>query len=104
MSDLEKQSREKMVVEQVLSRGVRDKLVLDAMSKVRREAFVSEDLHNLAYEDRPLPIAAGQTISQPYIVARMTEVLLEDGIPDKVLEIGTGSGYQAAVLSAIVLA
>ncbi len=100
MSDLEKQSREKMVVEQVLSRGVRDKLVLDAMSKVRREAFVSEDLHNLAYEDRPLPIAAGQTISQPYIVAYMIEALVLKG-GEKVLEIGAGSGYAAAVLAEI---
>ncbi|MGI9533393.1 MAG: protein-L-isoaspartate O-methyltransferase family protein, partial [Thermodesulfobacteriota bacterium] len=71
MTDLEKQHRERMVAEQILARGVRDKRVLDAMSKVRRKAFVPENIRNFAYEDRPLPIAAGQTISQPYIVAYM---------------------------------
>jgi len=100
MTDLEKQNRERMVVEQILSRGVRDKLVLDAMGKVRREAFVSEDVRNLAYEDRPLPIEAGQTISQPYIVAYMIEALVLKG-GEKVLEIGAGSGYAAAVLAEI---
>lgn len=100
MTDLVKQNRERMVVEQILSRGVRDKLVLDAMSKVRREAFVSEDVRNLAYEDRPLPIEAGQTISQPYIVAYMIEALVLKG-GEKVLEIGAGSGYAAAVLAEI---
>ena len=100
MADLEKQNRERMVQEQILARGVRDKRVLNAMRKVRREAFVPENVKDLAYEDRPLPIAAGQTISQPYIVAYMIEALvLEDG--DKVLEIGAGSGYAAAVLAEI---
>jgi protein-L-isoaspartate(D-aspartate) O-methyltransferase len=100
MADLRKKNRERMVEEQILARGVRDKRVLNAMRKVRREAFVPENLKNLAYEDRPLPIAAAQTISQPYIVAYMIEALvLEDG--DKVLEIGAGSGYAAAVLAEI---
>jgi protein-L-isoaspartate(D-aspartate) O-methyltransferase len=100
MVDLEKQRRERMVVEQILARGVRDKRVLDAMSKVSREAFVPENVRNLAYEDRPLPIAAGQTISQPYIVAYMIEALVLKG-GEKVLEIGAGSGYAAAVLAEI---
>lgn len=100
MVDLEKQRRERMVVEQILARGVRDKRVLDAMSRVSREAFVPENVRNLAYEDRPLPIAAGQTISQPYIVAYMIEALVLKG-GEKVLEIGAGSGYAAAVLAEI---
>ncbi len=100
MVDVEKQHRERMVTEQILARGVRDKGVLNAMRKVHREAFVPENVQNLAYDDRPLPIAAGQTISQPYIVAYMIEALvLKDG--DKVLEIGAGSGYAAAVLAEI---
>jgi len=101
MADLEKQQRERMVAEQILARGVRDKRVLDAMSKVSREAFIPENVRNLAYEDRPLPIAAGQTISQPYIVAYMIEALVLKG-GEKVLEIGAGSGYAAAVLAEIV--
>jgi len=100
MTDLEKQHRERMVAEQILARGVRDKRVLNAMSKIRREAFVPENVRNLAYEDRPLPIAAGQTISQPYIVAYMIEALALKG-GEKVLEIGAGSGYAAAVLAEI---
>ena len=100
MVDLEKQPRERMVAEQILARGVRDKRVLDAMSKVSREAFVPENVRNLAYEDRPLPIAAGQTISQPYIVAYMIEALVLKG-GEKVLEIGAGSGYAAAILAEI---
>jgi protein-L-isoaspartate(D-aspartate) O-methyltransferase len=100
MTDLEKQHRERMVAEQILARGVRDKRVLNAMSKVHREAFVPENVRNLAYEDRPLPIAAGQTISQPYIVAYMIEALVLKG-GEKVLEIGAGSGYAAAVLAEI---
>ncbi len=100
MTDLEKQHRERMVAEQIIARGVRDKRVLDAMSKVNRKAFVPENVRNLAYEDRPLPIAAGQTISQPYIVAYMIEALVLKG-GEKVLEIGTGSGYAAAVLAEI---
>jgi len=93
--------REKMVADQIVARGVKDEKVLLAMSNVPRHKFVSEDLINSAYEDRPLPIGFGQTISQPYIVALMTQ-LLGLGEKDKVLEVGTGSGYQAAILSGIV--
>ena len=93
--------REKMVADQIVARGVKDEKVLLAMGTVPRHKFVSEDLINSAYEDRPLPIGFGQTISQPYIVALMTQ-LLDLGEKDKVLEVGTGSGYQAAILSGIV--
>lgn len=90
--------RERMVKQQIAARGVRDTRVLTAMRNIPRHLFVPEDLRSAAYSDRPLPIGYGQTISQPYIVAYMTELL--DLSPDhKVLEIGTGSGYQAAVLS-----
>lgn len=92
--------RERMVVTQIEARGVKDKLVLDAMRKVPRHLFVAEGLRDVAYTDGPLPIGEEQTISQPYIVALMTELLdLKEG--EKVLEIGTGSGYQAAVLAEI---
>ena len=92
--------RAAMVREQLAARGVSSELVLAAMRCVPREKFVSADLRDLAYDDCPLPIAAGQTISQPYIVAYMTESLgLRGG--EKVLEIGTGSGYAAAVLAEI---
>ncbi len=90
--------REKMVREQIEARGVRDKKVLDLMRAVPREAFISPDMAGFAYDDRPLPIGFGQTISQPYIVALMTELLGLSG-NEKVLEIGTGSGYQTAILS-----
>jgi len=91
-------ARRQMVDRHLRARGVRDLRVLDAMAAVPREAFVSPDLADLAYDDRPLPIEAGQTISQPYIVALMAEALaLEPG--ERVLEIGTGSGYAAAVLA-----
>ena len=96
-----KARREKMVQVQIASRGVKDEKVLRAMRTVPRHRFVSEDFTGSAYEDRPLPIGYGQTISQPYIVALMTELLNVDK-EDKVLEVGTGSGYQAAVLSEIV--
>lgn len=89
-----------MVAEQIASRGVHDQEVLSAMRAVRREHFVPEHLRDEAYEDRPLPIGAGQTISQPYIVALMIELLALQG-GEKILEIGTGSGYAAAVLSEI---
>jgi protein-L-isoaspartate(D-aspartate) O-methyltransferase len=89
-----------MVDRQIKSRGVRDEAVLSAMRKVPRERFVPESLAEIAYVDRPLPIGAGQTISQPYIVAVMTEAL-RLGPQDRVLEIGTGSGYSAAVLAVI---
>ncbi len=93
--------REEMVRVQIERRGVRNRAVLDAMRTVPRHLFVPESLRRSAYEDHPLPIGHGQTISQPYIVAAMTEML--DPRPgDRVLEIGTGSGYQAAVLARLV--
>jgi protein-L-isoaspartate(D-aspartate) O-methyltransferase len=87
-----------MVDEQIVSRGVRDARVLAAMRKVHRHEFMPEVLRAQAYGDHALPIGEGQTISQPYIVALMTE-LMELKSADRVLEIGTGSGYQAAILS-----
>jgi protein-L-isoaspartate(D-aspartate) O-methyltransferase len=90
-----------MVREQIESRGVRDPRVLAALRKVERHQFVPEALHHLAYSDQPLPIGHSQTISQPYIVAYMTEAL-ELKPADRVLEIGTGSGYQAAILAELV--
>ncbi len=90
--------REIMVKEQIERRGVKDKRVLEAMRKVPRHLFVPEDLRDEAYNDYPLPIGEEQTISQPYIVALMTELLGLKG-KEKVLEIGTGSGYQAAILA-----
>jgi protein-L-isoaspartate(D-aspartate) O-methyltransferase len=90
--------RKRMLERQLIPRGIHDPLVLKAMEKVPREAFVPEDLRESAYGDNPLPIGEGQTISQPYIVALMTEALELKG-SEKVLEIGTGSGYQAAVLA-----
>lgn len=89
-----------MVERQIEARGVRDKNVLQAMLDVERHLFVPSSYRSSAYGDHPLPIGDGQTISQPYIVALMTESLGLDG-SDKVLEIGTGSGYQAAVLGEI---
>jgi len=89
--------KEEMVETQIRARGIREWTVLNAMLKVDRHRFVPEEMHHLAYSDRPLPIGEGQTISQPYIVALMTE-LLEVKKGDKVLEVGTGSGYQAAIL------
>jgi protein-L-isoaspartate(D-aspartate) O-methyltransferase len=89
-----------MVIETIEKRGITDENVLHAMRTVRRHLFVPEHEQDYAYGDFPLPIGYGQTISQPYIVAMMTELLgLEEG--DRVLEIGTGSGYQAAVLAEI---
>lgn len=93
--DFEK-SRERLISH--IGTEIRDKRVLDAMSRVPREKFVSPDLQRSAYEDRPLPIGQGQTISQPLIVAMMTEALELTG-KEKVLEIGTGSGYQTAILA-----
>ncbi|MDD3310804.1 protein-L-isoaspartate(D-aspartate) O-methyltransferase [Pseudodesulfovibrio sp.] len=90
--------RERMVREQIEARGIADRRVLDAMRSLPRHKFVEEALASKAYSDGPLPIGQGQTISQPYIVALMSELLrAEPGM--KVLEIGTGSGYQAAVLA-----
>ncbi len=91
-------ARKRMIETQISPRGVNDERVLAAMLKVERHKFVPENLRAYAYADRPLPIGLGQTISQPYIVALMTELLRLDG-DEKVLEIGTGSGYQAAILA-----
>jgi protein-L-isoaspartate(D-aspartate) O-methyltransferase len=94
-------ARERMVTQQIISRGVTDQPTLQAMRKVPRHIFVPKEYESEAYEDNPLPIGYGQTISQPYIVAYMTEVAKPD--PSKTaLEIGTGSGYQAAVLAETV--
>ena len=90
--------RERMVDEQLAARGIADARVLAAMKRVPRHLFVDEALRDRAYGDHPLPIGDGQTISQPFIVGRMTELLALAG-REKVLEIGTGSGYQAAVLA-----
>ena len=90
--------RERMVQEQLVARGITDQRLLAAMMEVPRHLFVDDAMRARAYGDHPLPIAAGQTISQPYIVAYMTQVLQLQG-HEKVLEIGTGSGYQAAILS-----
>jgi protein-L-isoaspartate(D-aspartate) O-methyltransferase len=91
-------ARRRMVEEQVVARGVTDQRVIDAMLKVPRHKFVEEALGNQAYTDGPLPIGERQTISQPYMVAVMSEALALDG-SETVLEVGTGSGYQAAVLA-----
>jgi len=95
------EAREQMVTTQLERRGIRDVRVLAAMRRVPRHLFVPTQLQHQAYHDRALPIGAGQTVSQPYMVARMTELLTEGRLPARVLEIGTGSGYQAAVLSLI---
>jgi len=95
------QAREKMVKDQIEARGIADKRVLAAMRKVPRHLFVPAELRGRAYGDYPLPIGFGQTISQPYIVALMTE-LLNLKKDARVLEVGTGSGYQAAILAEIV--
>ncbi len=91
-------ARKKMVEGQLEARGIKDNRVLSAMREVPRHLFVAESMQAEAYDDNPLPIGEGQTISQPYMVAVMTELLQLQG-PEIVLEIGTGSGYQAAVLS-----
>ncbi len=82
--------------------GIRDLRVLEAIRRAPRHLFIDEALASRAYENTALPIGYGQTISQPWVVARMSEALLEFGVPEKVLEIGTGSGYQATVLSMLV--
>jgi protein-L-isoaspartate(D-aspartate) O-methyltransferase len=94
-------ARESMVSRQIEARGIADKRVLNAMRRVPRHAFVPQGLRERAYDDEPLPIGQGQTISQPYIVALMTE-LARPQPDDRALEIGTGSGYQAAVLASLV--
>jgi protein-L-isoaspartate(D-aspartate) O-methyltransferase len=100
-SEVLRQARQRMVRKQIEDRGVRDKRVLAAMRKVPRHLYVPREMEPYAYADQPLPIGYGQTISQPYIVAFMTEAL-ELKPQDRVLEIGTGSGYQAAVLAELV--
>ena len=90
------------LVQRLRAEGIRDPRVLEALRSTPRHLFVDEALASRAYEDTALPIGYGQTISQPYIVARMTEVLLAEGPLENVLEVGTGSGYQAAVLSGLV--
>ncbi len=95
------EERERMVKNQIESRGVKDEKVLSAMRKVPRHLFVLDNMKAYAYQDEPLPIGEGQTISQPYIVAYMTEALSLKG-DERALEVGTGSGYQAAVLAEIV--
>lgn len=97
MGDLDR-LREHMVAEQIAQRGVADRRVLEVLRRVPRHCFVPLELETQAYEDRPLPIGKGQTISQPYMVACMTELLALKP-RDRVLEIGTGSGYQTAVLA-----
>ncbi len=93
--------RSNMITEQIVSRGVVEPKVLNAMRKVERHLFVSSSLQPVAYSDHPLPIGYAQTISQPYIVAYMTEAA-QPGSEDRALEIGTGSGYQSAILAEIV--
>lgn len=94
-------TRGRMITEQIVRRGVTDPQILAAMQKVPREEFLPPDVKNMAYDDRAIPIGYGQTISQPYVVAFMTRALaLKPG--DRVLEVGTGSGYQTAVLAELV--
>lgn len=90
------------LIKRLRESGIRDERVLDAIATIPRHEFVDEALSSRAYEDTALPIGQSQTISQPFIVAQMTETLLDGGHPGKVLEIGTGSGYQAAILACLV--
>ena len=99
--DKYQQKRQQMVSQHIAPRGISDELTLEAMRSVERHRMVPESMREHAYEDRPLPIGNGQTISQPFIVAFMTQAI-NPGPDMKVLEIGTGSGYQAAVLAEIV--
>ncbi|MCG8571786.1 MAG: protein-L-isoaspartate(D-aspartate) O-methyltransferase [Spirochaetes bacterium] len=99
-TDERQSERDQMVKRQIKGRGIKDPQVLNAMKKIPRHYFVPEEYQKKAYYDHPLPIGFGQTISQPYIVALMTE-LLNLSHDDKVLEIGTGSGYQAAILTEV---
>ncbi|MBK1651209.1 protein-L-isoaspartate(D-aspartate) O-methyltransferase [Halorhodospira halochloris] len=96
-----RRTRERLV-EAIAAQGVNDARVLDALREVPRHLFIDEALQSRAYDNTPLPIGHGQTISQPWVVARMSELLLEPGVPERVLEIGTGSGYQAAILAHLV--
>jgi protein-L-isoaspartate(D-aspartate) O-methyltransferase len=90
------------LVKRLRDNGIADERVLKAIAMTPRHEFVDEALSSRAYEDTALPIGLGQTISQPWVVAKMTEAVLDGGTPEKVLEVGTGSGYQAAVLSLLV--
>ncbi|MBA8888822.1 protein-L-isoaspartate(D-aspartate) O-methyltransferase [Dokdonella fugitiva] len=90
------------LVDRLVAEGIRDRRVLDVMRQLPRHLFIDEALASRAYEDTALPIGQGQTISQPWVVARMTEALIETKLPRRVLEVGTGSGYQCAVLAALV--
>jgi len=89
------------LIERLRAEGIGDRRVLDVIARLPRHLFIEEALASRAYEDTALPIGQGQTISQPYVVARMTEALIEPKVPGKVLEVGTGSGYQAAVLATL---
>lgn len=90
------------MADRLRARGISDASVLEVMATVPRHLFVDEAMATRAYDDVSLPIGEGQTISQPWAVARMTELLLADGVPSRVLEVGTGSGYQSAVLARLV--
>ncbi len=90
------------LIERLRKEGISNERVLEVMRTTPRHIFIDEALASRAYEDTALPIGQGQTISQPFIVARMTEAILEQGVPDFVLEVGTGSGYQSAILSRLV--
>ena len=90
------------LIDRLKAEGIADTRVLDVLRRLPRHLFIEEALASRAYEDTALPIGLGQTISQPWVVARMTEALIQHKLPAKVLEIGTGSGYQAAVLAALV--
>jgi len=100
--DPTREARLRMVAEQIEARGVRTPEVLQALRQVPRHLFVPEESREAAYNDGPLPIGHGQTISQPFVVAKMSEAMLAAGTPGKVLEIGTGCGYQTAVLAPLV--
>ncbi len=93
-------ARDRLVL-RLREQGIQDERVLSAIGTLPRHQFIDEALASRAYEDTALPIGLGQTISQPWVVARMTEALIEQGVPKRVLEIGTGSGYQAAVLATL---
>lgn len=101
-SGMTSQGTRDRLVRRLRDHGIADERVLEAIASTPRHVFVDEALSSRAYEDTALPIGLGQTISQPWVVARMTEAMLDGCSPEKVLEVGTGSGYQAAVLSAVV--
>ena len=94
-------TRDRLIL-QLQELGIKDQRVLDVMRKVPRHLFMAEALSSRAYENTSLPIGLGQTISQPYMVARMTELLIEGGVPENVLEVGTGSGYQSSILANLI--